>query len=160
MNSNSLSIVKSGNQRKNVEDFGEVRQQRFILVLLLDLIEESIDFTNLSAFVISSQDRESVGVKDLEAQKSGEDFDAFCSSVHIVACEHVLLAVEAQGVEDVKQVFELAVDVADDVDRSGDLYDVRLFLDDCPCLIEQCDELIFGRQLASLDIVDNGLDTV
>ncbi len=82
-------------------------------VATLALVVEAVDTVDLGTLVISSQQKEVLGILDLVAEQQANCFDRLLSTVDVVTQEQVVgLRREATVLEDSQQVVVLAVNIA------------------------------------------------
>jgi len=90
---------------------------------------------DLSAFVVTSQDGNSVGESHLKGDKEGDSLDGVVSAIDVVTHEQVVgVGGLASNLEKLAQVMELTVDVAADCHGGAHLLHVRLVDQDLFCL--------------------------
>ena len=82
-------------------------------VLAQALVVEAVDLGDLPALVVAADQRDAVGVADLEGQEEEEGLDGVVAPIDEVAEEEVVLVgTLAPDLEQLDEVVELPVDVA------------------------------------------------
>lgn len=111
--------INDGREGKGIEALRAIPPHSRIAVLAETLVVKPVHLRNLPRFVIAAQQRDVAGILELEAEEEREGFDAVVAAVDKVAEEDVVdvrrAAADLVG-EEVEEVVELAVDVADDGD--------------------------------------------
>jgi hypothetical protein len=77
-----------------VEDLGAVLPGVGVAVLSVDLIVEAVDGGDLSGFVVASEEGDSFGVFDLEAEEVFEGFDGVVAAINKISDEDVARLVD------------------------------------------------------------------
>jgi hypothetical protein len=77
-----------------VEDLGAVLPGVGVAVLSVDLIVEAVDGGDLSRFVVASEEGDSFGVFDLEAEEVFEGFDRVVAAINKIPDEDVARLVD------------------------------------------------------------------
>lgn len=89
------------------------------VVLPLAFVVEPISPIDRTAFVVAPQQKEAIAVHNLVCQQKADSLDALLAPVHIVAHKEVLLGGmvlwKPNLIKQPQQVYELTMDVAEDV---------------------------------------------
>ena len=101
------------------------------VVAPLALVVEAVDPVDRRALVVAAEQEEVLGVLHLVREEQRDRVDAVLPAVDVVAEEEVVgVGREAAILKEAEQVGELAVDVADDLDRRLELEERGLGLED------------------------------
>jgi len=99
-----------------------------ITELLLALVVESIDLSDLATLVVASEENDLVRILGLHEHQKCEGLETVITAVNVVAHEDVgTIRDLAANAEELEKVVELAVDVAANGDGGCDGLHVRLF---------------------------------
>ena len=95
----------------------------------------NLHLCDLSAFVVTSQDRNSVGESHLKGDKKGDSLDGVVAAIDVISHEQVVgVGGLSSDLEKLAQVMELTVDVTADCHGGAHLLHVRLVDQDLFCL--------------------------
>lgn len=83
METKDLAVDQCG-QGKVVEKISEVFPDVGIAIFPETFIVETVDLSDLSRFVVASEDGNTVGISDLESDKKGDCLDRIVTSVNVV----------------------------------------------------------------------------
>lgn len=83
--------IDDSSKREIIEDFGEIMPGIDVAVFSEDFIVESVCLGGLSAFVVSSEECDALGVFCLQAQQVFNGLDWVMPSVNEVSNENVLV---------------------------------------------------------------------
>ena len=117
------STVDDGGQREGAEALDAVAPRAGVAVLAQALVVEAVHLGDLSALVVAPKESDVAGILELQAQEETESFHRVVSPIHKVAQKYVrgVRRRSADGrAEEVQQVKELAVQIADDGDGRSD----------------------------------------
>ena len=105
--------VDQRREREVVEEVGEEPPDVRAAVFPHALVVEAVDLRDLPALVVAADQRDAVGVADLEGQEEEEGLDGVVAPIDEVAEEEVVLVgTLAPDLEQLDEVVELPVDVA------------------------------------------------
>lgn len=142
MHTEDFSADHSG-EREVVKYVGAVLPGVTITVFALALVVESVDLGDLATLVVSAEECHVLWVPRLEEHEERETLETVVATVNIVTHENVVGAgTLAALVEELKEVVELAVDVATDSDRGRDRLHIGLFDEDFLHIFAEQFELI------------------
>jgi hypothetical protein len=79
-----LVVNKSG-ERKVIEKVGKVLPHVRVTILAQAFIIETINLSDLTGFVIASQDGNALWVSDFEGNKEGNSFDGVVATIYVVS---------------------------------------------------------------------------
>lgn len=118
-------------------------------VLLLALIVEAVDLSDLARLVVAAQQRNLLRIPRLEYQEQGKGLQAVVSSVNKVTHEDVVCVGQLTScAEELKEVIELTVDITTDGDRAVDRLHVRLLEQELLDLFAELLEVRLAQRLA------------
>eukprot|EP00567_Pseudictyota_dubia_P007413 CAMPEP_0197436974 /NCGR_PEP_ID=MMETSP1175-20131217/4295_1 /TAXON_ID=1003142 /ORGANISM="Triceratium dubium, Strain CCMP147" /LENGTH=357 /DNA_ID=CAMNT_0042966381 /DNA_START=566 /DNA_END=1640 /DNA_ORIENTATION=- len=124
-------------------------------VLAQALVVEAVDLRDLTALVISTDERDAIRVTHLESEKQKEGFHGVVAPVDEVAKEEVILVwALAPDFKQLDEVVELAVDVTTYRDRSVHPLHVALVHQYLPCSQAQGLHFSLPKILAPLESLD------
>jgi len=83
-------VVNECSKGEVVEEVGKVLPDVCVAVFSEALIVKAIDLGDLAGFMITTEDRDSLGVSNFKSNKEGNSFDRVVSSVNIIAHEEVV----------------------------------------------------------------------
>jgi hypothetical protein len=83
-------VVDESSERKVVEEVGEVLPDVRISILPQALVVETVNLSDLSRLVVTTEDRNAVPVPNLEGDEEGDGLDRVVSSVNVVSHEEVV----------------------------------------------------------------------
>ena len=122
------AIVDDGGQREVIEDVSAVSPNIERAVLPQTFIVKSVDLGDLPALVVSSNQRDQIGIADFIGEEQQKGLDAVEAPVHEIAQEKVADARNVAAVfEEFEQIIELSMDVAADGYRRIHSLNVALF---------------------------------
>ena len=122
------AIVDDGGQREVIEDVSAVSPNIERAVLPQAFIVKSVDLGDLPALVVSSNQRDQIGIADFIGEEQQKGLDAVEAPVHEIAQEKVADARNVAAVfEEFEQIIELSMDVAADGYRRIHSLNVALF---------------------------------
>ena len=122
------AIVDDGSQREVIEDVSAVSPNIERAVLPQTFIVKSVDLGDLPALVVSSNQRDQIGIADFIGEEQQKGLDAVEAPVHEIAQEKVADARNVAAVfEEFEQIIELSMDVAADGYRRIHSLNVALF---------------------------------
>ena len=124
------STVDDGGQREGVEALDAVSPRAGVAVLAQAFVVEAVHLGDLSALVVAPKESDVAGILELQAQEEAESFHRVVSPIHKVAQKYVrgVWRRSADGrAEEVQQVKELAVQIADDGDGRSDRLHIGFF---------------------------------
>jgi len=86
---------------------------------------KAVYLVDTGILVVSSDENDLVGIRDLQRQQEKHDFETFGSSIHKISIEQILhlenvsqlMARIAERSEEAHKIIKLAVDVSEDSDR-------------------------------------------
>lgn len=106
-----------------------------IAVLSKTLVIKAVYLSDLTTFVVSPKDGDSIPVSDLQGHKEGDRLQGIISSVHVITHEQIVgfWALAADS-EEFGQVIELPVNVPAHCDWCDYRLHIRFFLQDFFCL--------------------------
>jgi hypothetical protein len=78
-------VVDEGGQGEVIEEVSEVLPYAGVAILAETFIVEAVDLRDLAGFVISTEDRDSLGVSDFEGNEQGDGLNGVVSTIDIVA---------------------------------------------------------------------------
>lgn len=79
-------VVDESGQGKVIKEIGEVLPYVGVAVLAETFVVEAVDLSDLAGFVVSSQNRDSLGISDLEGDKEGDGLNGVISTINVIAC--------------------------------------------------------------------------
>ena len=83
-------IFDEGGERKEVKQVGEVAPNICVSVLAQTLVVKPVNLSDLSTFVVSTEDCDAVTVTELHRYKESYGFDGIVPSVYVVAHKEVI----------------------------------------------------------------------
>ena len=83
-------VVDGPGQGQVVEERGEILPGVGVPVLAAALVVEAIDLCDLAGFVVATEDRETLGVAELEGEQEGDGLDTVKASVNIISHEEIV----------------------------------------------------------------------
>jgi hypothetical protein len=78
-------IVDKGGKRKVIEEIGEVFPDICVTILSKALVIETINLSDLTGFVIATENCDSGGVSDFESNKERDSFYRVVTSIDIIS---------------------------------------------------------------------------
>ena len=139
-------IHHDSRQRKVVEELCQQSPHIRVPVLSQAFIVEAVNLSDLPALVISSQDRDSVRVSDLQSNEKSHGLNGVVASIDIVSHEQVVgIRKLTSKPEEFLQVVELPVDVATDGHRGSDWLDIRFLDEDIFSLVAETLDLRLSK---------------
>lgn len=78
-------LVDEGGEGEVIEEICEVLPYVGVAILSETLVVEAIDLCDLTGFVVSSEDCDSLGISDFESNEQGNGLDRVVSSINVVA---------------------------------------------------------------------------
>lgn len=137
------AVINDRSQRHVVENISAVSPHIQRSVFPQAFIVEAIDLSDLSAFVVSSDEGNEIGVPDFEGQEQQECLDAVEAPIYEISEEEVADVGDISSVfEEFEEIVELPVDVSADGDGGVYSLDVAFF-----------DEYFFGFGAEVLDFL-------
>ena len=120
---------------QEVKRISEVLPDIGIAVLAKTFIIESVDLSDLSAFMISSQNGNAIFVPDFKCDQESDGFQTVISSIDIVAHEEIIgFRTISTNTKELGKIVELTMNITANGDRSSDWLHVRLLLKNFPGL--------------------------
>lgn len=86
----SYLIINQSCERQIIKEIGEEFPNVRIAILPQALVVETIDLSDLSTFMISTEDRHSISVTDLEGHQERDGLDRVITSIHVISHEEVI----------------------------------------------------------------------
>ena len=118
-------IIDHGCQRQVVKQLRELLPNVRVSVLAQAFVVEAVHLGDLTRLVVASQDGDSVLVADLERDKQSDGLDTIIPAIDVIAHEQVVCVGRlTTDLEELKQIVELAVDIAADSHRHAHLLHV------------------------------------
>lgn len=115
------TAIDNGAQRKVIKGLVKIFPAVGVAILFVDLIEESVHHGDVSTFVVASEEVDSVGVFDFEAEEEGDGFYGVVASVYEVSDHDELVVGDSSSFsEHLLDVVELSVDITCDFDGAID----------------------------------------
>mmetsp|Transcript_3560 Transcript_3560/g.6810 ORF Transcript_3560/g.6810 Transcript_3560/m.6810 type:complete len:278 (+) Transcript_3560:505-1338(+) len=138
-----------------VENLGAVAPDVDRAVLAQALVVKAVDLRDLAALVVAADERHALRVPHFEREQQQKRLDRVVAAVDKVAHEDVVDRRDLPAdVEELEQVVELAVDVADDGGGDGHVVDVLLLHQNLLGLLAQRLHLILRDDLALFQCLD------
>lgn len=124
METEDLVLNESG-KRKVIKQVSEALPDVWGVVLSETLVVESIDLSDLSTLVISTEDGETIRISHLEGDQEGDSLNGIVTAVNIVSHEEIVGVWEvSSNLEELLKIVELAVNVSTHCDWGADRLDV------------------------------------
>lgn len=79
-------VIDEGSEREVVEQICEILPNVGIAIFSEAFVVEAIDLSDLAGFVITTENRNSLWVSNLEGNEEGDGFYRVITSINIVAC--------------------------------------------------------------------------
>ena len=122
-------VFDNGSERQHVKEVRVVLPYVGVSVLTDTLVVEAVDLRDLTALVVSAQDRDAVAVAHLEADEQCDRFERVVASVDVITHEEVVrVGRVSANAEQLHQVVELTVNVAAHSNRAANGLDIALRL--------------------------------
>ena len=122
------AVINDRSQRHVVEYISTISPHIQRSVFPQALIVEAVDLSDLSAFVVSSDEGNKIRVPDFEGQEEEECLDAVEASIYEISEEEVADVGDISSVfEEFEEIIELSVDVSADGDGGVYSLDVAFF---------------------------------
>jgi len=83
-------IGNNSSQRKIIEKLSEILPDIGIAVFSVALIVETIDLSDLSAFMVSSEKSDSVLISNFQSQEKSDGFNTMVTSVNVITHKQVV----------------------------------------------------------------------
>ena len=83
-------VFDEGGERKVIKEVGEVSPNVGVAVFSQALVIEAIHLRDLSGFVVSAEDSDTVPETQLECYEEGDSLDRVIASIDVVAHEEVV----------------------------------------------------------------------
>ena len=83
-------VFNEGGEGEVVEEVGEVSPNVGVAVLSQALVIEAVHLRDLSGFVVSAEDSDTVSETQLECYEEGDSLDRVIASIDVVAHEEVV----------------------------------------------------------------------
>ena len=83
-------IVDEGGEGEVIEEVGEEFPDVGVAVFTQTFVVETVNLSNLTRFVIPSEDRDAIPVADLHRDEEGDRFDGVVTSIDVVSHEEVI----------------------------------------------------------------------
>lgn len=132
----SYLVLDQGSKGEVVKEVGEGLPDISVAVLSEALVIESVDLSNLTRFMVSTQDGDTVLVAELEGDQEGDSLDRVVTTIDIVSHEEVVgIGGVASNPEEFHQIVELTVDVTTNSNGTAHRLDVGLLHKDLASLI-------------------------
>mmetsp|Transcript_3559 Transcript_3559/g.6806 ORF Transcript_3559/g.6806 Transcript_3559/m.6806 type:complete len:278 (+) Transcript_3559:505-1338(+) len=148
-------VVDDGGEAEAVEDVDAKLPHVGVAVLLEALVVKAVDLRDLAALVVAADERHALRVPHFEREQQQKRLDRVVAAVDKVAHEDVVDRRDLPAdVEELEQVVELAVDVADDGGGDGHVVDVLLLHQNLLGLLAQRLHLILRDDLALFQCLD------
>lgn len=77
-------IINQSSQREVIEEVGEVFPDIGVSIFAKAFVVETIDLSDLSGLMVTSEDGNTVRVSDLESDEKGNGFNRVITSVNVV----------------------------------------------------------------------------
>jgi hypothetical protein len=77
-------VLDEGGKRKEVEEVGEVFPDVCVAVLSQAFVIEAVDLGDLTGFVITSKDGDTLGIADFQGDEKSYCFDGEVSTIDII----------------------------------------------------------------------------
>lgn len=112
----------------------------------LAFVVKAIDLCDAGTLVVATQEKNVFRVADFKAEQEQKGLDRLLASVDVVTQEKVVCCGwHATQLKDSHEVAKLAVNIADDLDRSTELQQGRLRQEDAPGGTTDTDNLRVGE---------------
>lgn len=148
-------LLNEGAQTEIVEDFGAVSPDIDGAILAQTFVIKAIDLSDLSRFVVSANQGDSVRIADLECQKQQKGLDAVESSINKIAHEEIVgVGHIAADFEKFFQVEKLAVNIATNRDGCKHALDVAFLDENLPRFVAQRFHLAFFDDFTSPQLLN------
>ena len=79
-------VFDESSEGKVVEKVGEVFPHVGVAIFAQALVIEAIHLGDLAGFVVSTKNRNTLGVTDLEADQEGHSLDGVVASIDVITC--------------------------------------------------------------------------
>lgn len=142
-------------KRQVVEQGSEGLPHVCVSVLSQALVIETVYLGDLLAFVVASEDCDSVWVSDLEDDQESHCFDRVVATVHIVTHEEVVVVGQlTSNFEKFLQVVELAVNISANGDWGSNRLHVALIDQNLFGFLTESFDTVFWERLALTECFD------
>ena len=119
------------------------------------LIVESINLSDLLAFVISSQDGDSAWVSHLQGDQEGHGLDGVVSSINVISHEEIVVVGKlSSNFEEFFQIIELSMNITANRDWGSHWLNIALVHQDLLGFFTQGLDAVFWEGLAQKELVD------
>lgn len=79
-------VLNERGEGEVIEKVGEVSPHVGVAIFAQALVVEAVDLCDLAGFVVSSEDRDPLGVADFKADKKGHGLDGVVTPIDVVTC--------------------------------------------------------------------------
>mmetsp|Transcript_19392 Transcript_19392/g.56728 ORF Transcript_19392/g.56728 Transcript_19392/m.56728 type:complete len:305 (+) Transcript_19392:329-1243(+) len=143
------AVLHERRQGEVVEEIREHLPHVGRAVLPNALVVEAVHLRDLAGFVIAPEDKDSIGIADLEADQHGDGFDGVISPIDVIPHEEVVgIGRRSADAVQLHEIVPLAVNVAAHRDGRGDRLDVGFVGEMFPRLVAQLTHLRFAQRSA------------
>lgn len=130
-NEKKYLVLDQGGEGEIVKKVGEGLPDVGVSVLAETLVVESINLSNLTRLVVSTEDGNAILIADLESDQKGHGLDRVVAAIDVVTHEEVVgVGRVAADTEKLHEIVELTVDITTDGDGAAHRLDVGLFHQD------------------------------
>lgn len=131
-------VFYQSRHREIIEQLGKVLPDVSITILPKAFIIEAVYLGNLSAFMITTQNCDSILEAEFERDQKGNRLYRVVTSIHIVAHEEVVSGGRSTpNSEQLHKIMKLTVNVTADGNRAANGLHIRFLHEDLPCLVTQ-----------------------
>lgn len=153
MDAENLSF-NDGSNTKIVENFGAVLPRVGITILSDGLIVESIDSSNLSCLVITSEEGNVSWILELKAEQELESLNRVVASVNEVTHEDIASVRDLTSlIKELQEIMELTMDISTNSDWSRYWLNVALFDQNFLNFLTEDSEISFRENTTTLHSV-------
>lgn len=152
--------VDDGAQRKVIKGLIKIFPAIWVAILFVYLVQKSVHHGNVSTFVVSSEEINSVRVFNFETKEECDCFNRVVPSVYKISDHDELVIGDSSSLfEHLLDVVELSVNVACDFDRAIHRYDVWLLCEDASYHIAKLSDSWFSYGFAGPCLLEPLIDT-